>query len=118
MEYIYGEFSDAQVNDLIETMHSEIHKLLLYKDPKVNEFIFESDAAFTSYFINLLYRFGGLNKILGEPIYMVAFMSTLRAAYDECQSAEYDYQVFRRLILDAHGYIKQMFEEGVTDAGS
>ena len=42
---------------------------------------------------------------------MVAFMSTLQAAYDEVNSDSYKYCTFRKLILDAHGYIKLMFEE-------
>jgi hypothetical protein len=111
MKYIYGEFSDNQIKANATLMHSEIHKLLLYKDNKIIEPIFDSENDFNIYFSNLLYRFGGLNKLLGEPDGMVSLMSTLRAAYDEAQSENFKYWTFRKLILDAHGYIKEMFEE-------
>ena len=113
MTYLYGDFSDSQIEINATIMHNEIHKLLLYKDPKITPKNFNSDNDFLNYFNNLLYRYGGLNKLLGEPSHMVAFMSTLQSAYDEVSSEKYNYKAFRRLILDAHGYIKAMFESEV-----
>lgn len=110
-KYLYGNFTDIQIKENAKLMHNEIHKLLLYKDNKVTEKIFNSDEEFNNYFINILYRFGGLNELLGEPNYMVSLMSTLKAAYDEATSDNYNYANFRRMILDSHGYIKLMFEE-------
>lgn len=110
MKYIYGEFSDKQIELNAQKMHAEVHKLLLHKDNKITEQIFQSEEDFLSYFKNLLFRFGGLNRILGEPTTMVALMSTLQAAYDEVRG-DYHWNTFRRLIFDAHGYIKEMFEE-------
>lgn len=111
MNYLYGEFSDEQISKNARLMHSEIHKLLLYKDNKVIEKIFESDEEFLCYFKNLLCRFGGLNRLLGEPEKMVSFMATLQAAYDACCEPEFHYMPFRRLIFDAHGYLTDMFGE-------
>lgn len=111
MNYLYGVFSDNQIKVNAKLMHNEIHKLLLYKDNKVSEKIFDSEDDFQNYFTNLLFRFGGLNELLGEPEYMVSLMSTLQAAKDESTSISYNYSTFRRLILDSHGYIKAMFEE-------
>lgn len=111
MKYLYGEFTDNQIEINANIMHNEIHKLLLYKDNKVKEKIFNSEQDFQNYFTNLLKRFGGFNKLLGEPKYMVSLMSTLQAAYDESNSENYDFLTFRRLILDSHGYVKAMFEE-------
>lgn len=111
MKYLYGNFSDNQIEINAKLMHNEIHKLLLYKDSKVSEKIFNSEEEFQNYFTNLLFRFGGLNELLGEPEHMVALMSTLQAAKDESMNINYDYHIFRRLILDSHGYIKAMFEE-------
>jgi hypothetical protein len=42
---------------------------------------------------------------------MVALLATLQAAYDMVNSKNFDFVEYRRLILDAHGYIKSMFEE-------
>lgn len=111
MEYLYGDFSNNQIKINAQIMHNEIHKLLLFKDNKITEKIFNSEDDFKNYFKNLLIRFGGLNDLLGEPVQMVSFMSTLQAAFNEATSNDYDYKKFRRLILDSHGYIKAMFEE-------
>jgi len=113
MDYLYGEFTDEQINETVISMHNDIHKLLLYKDRNVTEQIFNSEEDFMSYFKNLLFRFGGLNELLGEPKEMVDFMSTLQAAYDEVVGEAFHYKVFRRAILDCHGYIKAMFEKEV-----
>ena len=115
MNYLYGEFSDTQIADAVRAMHNDVHKLLLYKDKRIEEKIFKSDEDFLIYFNNLLFRFGGLNELLGEPDYMVSLMSTLQAAYDEVQSEKFNYRVFRRAILDSHGYIKSMFEKEANE---
>ena len=111
MQYLYGEFSDEQITRTINTMHNEIHKLLLHKDKKITEIIFDSEDDFLTYFTALLYRFGGLNKLLGEPYEMVALMSTLQAAYSEVTGEKFDYKKFRKEILDSHGYIKSISKE-------
>lgn len=111
MEYLYGTFSDNQMEVNAQLMHNEIHKLLLYKDRDVSEHIFDSDADFINYFSNLLFRFGGLNELLGEPEQMVSLMSTLQSAFTESKKKNFNWYRFRRLILDSHGYIKAMFEE-------
>ena len=49
---------------------------------------------------------------------MVELMATLQAAYNEVTSDHFHYSNFRREILDAHGYIQQMFEGGVDRAES
>lgn len=111
MKYLYGEFTDEQINEAVKQMHNDIHKLLLYKDKNITEQIFNSDEDYVKFFTNLLFRFGGLNELLGEPQQMVSLMSTLQAAYDEITSDTFRYKTFRRAILDCHGYIKAMFGE-------
>lgn len=115
MKYKYGEFTNEQINETVVSMHNDIHKLLLHKDRNITEQIFNSEEDFVSCFTNLLFRFGGLNELLGEPQTMVDFMSTLQAAYDEVLSEHFHYQTFRRAILDCHGYIKEMVENGTLE---
>lgn len=110
MTYKYGEFTDNQIDVNAKFMHGEIHKLLLYKDPNIELDIFRNDDDFLTFFRNLMYRFGGLNELLGEPDQMVALMSTLQAAYDESLKDNFEWATYRRLILDVHGYIKAVFE--------
>lgn len=108
-QYLYGEFSDEQMKANAKLLHAECHKLLVYKDENITEKNFANDAEFMTYFHNLLERIGGMNTLLGEPDMMVSLMSTLQAAYDMCNGDNYDYRRFRRLILDSHGILTQMF---------
>lgn len=111
MNYLYGVFSDEQISQNAKYMHRDIHKLLMYKDKEIVQKVFESDDDFKLYFFNLLTRFGGLNDLLGAPYEMVMLMSTLQVAFKEVQKESFDYKFFRKLILDAHGYLTSMFGE-------
>jgi len=111
MEHLYGKFSEEQIIETAQRMHSEVHKLLLYKDPKIFDRVFNSDEDFEIYFSNLLFRFSGLDTLLGKPETMVRLLSVLQAAYNEAFSDTFNYKIFRRAILDAHSLIKSIFEE-------
>lgn len=116
MEYIYGSFTKRQIKEAAHVMHSDVHKLLLYKDNRIEEKIFENDEAFLIFFQNVMFKFSGTKTLFNNNGIMVTLMATLQAAYDEVISDEFDYMTFRRAILDSHNYIKQMFEGGVGDA--
>lgn len=118
MQYIYGTFTDKQINEAVRAMHSDIHKLLLYKDKTIEGKIFEDDEAFLVFFENVMFKFGGTKTLFNDNGLMVALMSELQAAFDNFKSDHFDYVTFRRAILDSHNYIKQMFEGGVSDAES
>lgn len=111
MNHLYGTFTNNQVKMYAKVMHSEVHKLLLFKDKDINQVIFDDESDFLSYFSNLLYRFSGLNELLHCPPLMVALLATLQSAYDMAKSQDFNFCEYRRLILDAHGYIKSVFEE-------
>lgn len=110
MEHIYGNFSNKQIYINARLMHGDIHKLLLYKDPSVSDVIFDNNDDFLKFFRNLMIRFSGFNSLLGKPAFMIPFLSTLQAAYDEACNDNFDFQKYRHLLLDVHGYIKRMFE--------
>jgi len=116
MEYIYGSFTKRQIKEAANAMHNDVHKLLLYKDNRIEEKIFENDEAFLIFFQNVMFKFSGTKTLFNNNGIMVTLMATLQAAYDEVTSDEFDYMTFRRAILDSHNYIKQMFEGGVGDA--
>lgn len=111
MKYIYGEFTDNQIKEAVRTMHNDIHKLLLHKDKTFEPVIFNSDEEYIIYFNKLLFRFAGMNELFGEPPLLVSFMSTLQSAYEEVLSDNFRWYVFRRAIMDCHGYLKMMFEQ-------
>ena len=111
MDYRYGTFSDEQMRQAALLMHNKIHRLLLYKDSQITELIFADDEEFFAHFERLLYRFGGMNSMFNEPPLMIAFMSSLEAAYLECKKPVFQFKRFRKLILDCHGYLRTMFGE-------
>lgn len=112
MNYIYGTFPTEQTQKIEKLMHNEIHKLLLHKDPKVTDKIFENENDFQKYFENLLYRFGGLNSLLNYPPIMILLLSSLQSALDETKKNDFNFYVYRKLILNSHGYLSQIFNEG------
>lgn len=116
--YLYGKFTDKQIIEATRAMHNDIHKLLLYKDKRIEETIFEDDEAFLVFFQNVMFKFGGTKTLFNNNGIMVILMSTLQGAYDNVTSDEFDYITFRRAILDSHEYIKLMFEGGISDAKS
>ena len=116
MEYIYGSFNKRQIKEAAHAMHNDVHKLLLYKDNRIEEKIFENDEAFLIFFQNVMFKFSGTKTLFNNNGIMVTLMATLQAAYNEVTSDEFDYMTFRKAILDSHNYIKQMFEGGVGDA--
>nr|DAZ81453.1 MAG TPA: hypothetical protein [Caudoviricetes sp.] len=100
MKTIYGHFDDKQFEDYKVKLHKDLFWLLLYKDPKTKD---EFNVDFDKYFINLMLRIDGLNKILDYPVEIITIMSLLQAAWDEAhQDEDFDYQSYRKLILDAH----------------
>lgn len=50
MEYIYGSFTKRQIKEAAHAMHNDVHKLLLYKDNRIEEKIFENDEVFSYIF--------------------------------------------------------------------
>ena len=82
MRYIYGEFTDEQIKEAVRQMHNDIHKLLLYKDNKIEDKIFEDDEAFLIFFENVMYKLGGTKTLFNDNGVMVTLMSELQAAFD------------------------------------
>lgn len=37
MKYIYGSFTKRQIKEAALAMHNDVHKLLLYKDNRIEE---------------------------------------------------------------------------------
>ena len=100
MKTIYGHFDNKQFEDYKVKLHKDLFWLLLYKDPKTKD---EFNVDFDKYFINLMLRIDGLNEILSYPVEIITIMSLLQAAWDEAhQDEDFDYQSYRKLILDAH----------------
>lgn len=106
MKTIYGHFDDSQFDKYKTQLHKEMFWLLLYKDPKTCDQF--KNTNFEKYFINLMKRIDGLNVLLSYPVEIVSIMSILQAAFDESKKEEFNYQSYRKLILDAHSLVDRI----------
>lgn len=109
--YVYGKFSRDQIIYIARQMHNEIHRLLIYKDINIPNKIFQTDKAFFKYFNNLLINYGSLNDMFGYPAQMVLFMERLNSAYIEAKKEDFNYSLYKKELLDAHGLLTEMFGE-------
>ena len=106
MQTIYGHFDDEQMENYKVKLHKELFWLLIYKDPKTREEYLNVD--FNKYFDGLMRRIDGLNELLFYPVEIVSIMSLLEAALIESKKVDFDYQAYRKLVLDAHSLVDKI----------
>lgn len=110
MKTLYGNYDDKQFEQYKIQLHKEMFWLLLYKDPVTkNKY---KDVNFEKYFINLMKKIDGLNEILLYPIEIISIMSLLQAALIESRKIDFNYQSYRKLILDAHSLVDKINSKG------
>lgn len=111
IEHKYGEFTKTQLDEYKEKLHKKMFWLLLYKDPKTKDKFPEmDDTGFKSYFEFLMKEIDGLNELLFYPEQIVEILSLLMAAWLETLKDEFDYQAYRKLVLDAHHLVDKIKE--------
>lgn len=103
MRHLYGTFSNEQINEYKVKLHKECFWLLLYKDPKTKDKYQHVD--FEKYFTGIMQRLNGFNELVNYPVEIVSIMSLLQAALQETRKSTFDYQTYRKLLLDAHHLI-------------
>lgn len=81
------------------TLRKDIFFLLLCVDSKTKQEYKFIDVNKT--FENLLYKIGGLNTLLFCQPEIVTVLSLLQEAYTEYLNPEFNFRVYRKLILDA-----------------
>ncbi len=108
MQHLYGNFSEQQIKEYKIKMHKEMFWLLLYKDPETKDQF--KNTNYEKYFIGLMKKLDGLNTLLLCPVEIVSILSLLQAAYNETKKEEFDYQSYRKLILDAHSLVDKIPE--------
>lgn len=107
--HLYGEFSQNQIAQTKKSLRGSIFFLLLCVDPQTSwEY---KDVDVNKCFSGLLLKMGGLNKLLLEQPEIVTTMSLLQAALMEFNSPDFNFGVYRKLILDAGAEIKKLREE-------
>ena len=99
MQHKYGEFTENQMSQTKEYMRKSIFFLLLCVDPNTKYQYQHIDV--NEAFRSLLYKLGGMSSIFYEPVEIVSIMSLLECARMEYNSSEFNFQKYRKLILDA-----------------
>lgn len=99
MEYKYGEFTDEQFNNALLKLRKKIFFLLLYVDPKTKDEYTCIDI--NGAFENLLYELAGMNSLFSNPPELVTVCNLLEAARMEYFADDFNFKVYRKLILDS-----------------
>lgn len=109
MKHLYGEFSENQIAQTKKSLRGSIFFLLLCVDTKTSwEY---QDVNVNKCFEGLLLKIGGLNELLLKQPEVVTTMSLLQAALMEYNSPDFNFGVYRKLILDAGAEIEKLREE-------
>ena len=108
MQHKYGKFSQSQISLTKKDIRKQIIFLLSIADPKLKEKYQHIDvqAAFQS----LLGELSGMNDLLFRPPELVIVMSLLEAALKEYNSETFDFNRYRKLILDAGAKVNTIKE--------
>lgn len=106
MNGVYGSFSQEQIDKYKKILHKKIHWLLLYKDPNMKNQFPTVDV--NKYFEYLLKEINGASVVLNYPVQIIEILSLLQAAYDESHKETYDWEVYRKLVLDAHNLVDKI----------
>lgn len=104
----YGEFQENQVEDTKRFIRKQIYFLLLCVDPETKDEYKEIDVAVA--FDGILRKISGLNSILFYPSELVKVISLLEAALLEYKSSDFQFGVYRKLILDAGNEVLKIKE--------
>ena len=102
----YGTFNNEQMEKFKVKLHKELFWLLIYKDPETKDDY--SNVDFEKYFKGMMKKINGLNSLLFYPYEIVSIMSLLEAALIETQLDDFDYKIYRKLILDAHNLVDKI----------
>lgn len=108
MKNLYGEFTQSQIAQVKKSLRGSIFFLLLCVDPQTSWEYENIDV--NKCFEGLLLKLGGMNDLLMNQPEIVTTMSLLQAAMNEFNKIDFDFKVYRKLILDAGAEIKKLKE--------
>ena len=108
VKHLYGEFTDHQITDTKKSIRGSLFFLLLCVVPDTSETY--KDVNVNKAFDNLFYKIDGLNELLLYQKNIVDIMSLLKEAQLIYNSPDFDFQVYRKLILDAGAEVLKLKE--------
>lgn len=101
-------FTENQVFEAKKDMRKKIFFLLLIKDPSNEREYKDIDAS--KVFDSTVAKITGYNKILSYPAELISVIALLEAARLELQKKEFNFRVYRKLILDAGSEVEKIKE--------
>lgn len=110
----YGSYTDSQLSATKQYIRKQIFYLLLYVDPQTKAEY--PNVNVNKAFQGLQYKLGGLNSILFEPPSLITVMSLLEAALLEYQKSDFNFNTYRKLVLDAGNEVKKIDDSQVEFA--
>lgn len=108
MKHLYGEFSEQQIIKTKKKLRRSIYFLLLCVDPNTSNDYSNIDV--NKAFDCLLYKLDGFNTLLFFPQEIVEVMCLLKAAQNLYNSQHFQYEVYRKLVLDAGAEVLKIRE--------
>ena len=110
----YGEFTQEQIQNTKREIRKQIIFLLTVVDPELKDKYTHINvpAAYKS----LMDELAGLNELLFYPTELVLVMSLLEAALMEYKNPDFNFQRYRKLVLDAGAKVNLIKE--VDDASN
>lgn len=108
MKNLYGNFTRSQIAQTKKSLRSSIFFLLLCVDPKTAPE--HEDIDVNKCFEGLLLKLGGMNDLLMNQPEIVTTMSLLQAALKEFNNKDFNFKIYRKLILDAGSEIEKLKE--------
>ena len=108
MKHLYGEFTENQIAQIKKSIRGSIFFLLLCVDPKTSNKY--ENINIDQCFDNLLFKLGGMNELLMNQPELVSVMSLLKAASMEYHNPDFNFSIYRKLILDAGAEVNKLKE--------
>ena len=108
MKHLYGEFTKEQIVQTKKSLRGSIFFLLLCVDEETASEYENIDV--NRSFQGLLLKIGGMNDLLMNQPELVTVLSLLQAAMIEYNNPKFDFQTYRKLILDAGAEVEKLKE--------
>ena len=108
MKHKYGNFTETQIFLTKKSIRKQIFFLLLCVDPETKDNYTHVDVS--EAFRGLLYKLDGLSSVLGEPQELVDTISLLEEALIKYNEPDFNFRVYRRLILSAGSLVDAIRE--------
>jgi len=108
LKHLYGTYTREQIAQTKKSLRGSIFLLLLCVDINTREQYKDVDV--NKFFESLQLKIGGMNELLLEQPQLVTVASLLQAAQQEYNSENFEFRVYRKLILDAGSEVERLKE--------